>query len=185
MGATQSGRWYFHTGLFDLRVANAANEPLAQHAEIYRSALELVTGKAFTYPSRARSSFGWIDNENLLSKWEVKIQGSARQYIETYLSIDAREHAIEVANHVLLALPLNAPLTEALLRARAATGDLRSVDTVYLAHVETCDGLCAPSQRSRGSCFAGSWPTSAPDTRPGILVTHRRRCQSRLPYLDV
>lgn len=126
------------TALFDLRVARAANEPPAQQAETYRSALELVTGRVFTYPSRAGSSFGWIDTENLLSQWEVKIQAIAQQCIETYLSIGVPDQAIEVANHVLLALPLNTPLTEALMRAHAATGDLKAVDTVYRAHV---DGL--------------------------------------------
>lgn len=123
------------TELFDLRVARAASLPPSQQAETYRSALELVTGKVFTYPSRAGSSFGWIDTENLLSQWEVKIQAIAQQYIETSLAIDAPEQAIEIANHVLLALPLNTPLTEALMRAHAARGDLKAVDTVYQAHV--------------------------------------------------
>lgn len=126
------------TELFDLRVARAASQPTAQHAETYRSALELVTGKVFTYPSRAGSSFGWIDTENLLSQWEVKIQAISQQCIETYLAIGAPGQAIEVANHVLLALPMNTPLTEALMRAHAAAGDLKAVDTVYRAHA---DGL--------------------------------------------
>lgn len=126
------------TALFDLRVARSANEPPAQQAETYRSALELVTGRVFTYPSRAGSSFGWIDTENLLSQWEVKIQAIAQQCIETYLSIGVPERAIEVTNHVLLALPLNTPLTEALMRAHAATGDLKAVETVYRSHL---DGL--------------------------------------------
>lgn len=126
------------TELFDLRVTRAASQSPAQQAETYRSALELVTGKVFTYPSRAGSSFGWIDTENLLSQWEVKIQAIAQQCIETYLAIGVPERAIEVANHVLRALPMYTPLTEALMRAHAATGDLRAVDTVYRAHA---DGL--------------------------------------------
>ena len=126
------------TELFDLWVTRAASQPPSQQAETYRSALELVTGKVFTYPSRAGSSFGWIDTENLLSQWEVKVQAIAQQCIETYLAIDSPEQAIEVANHVLLALPMNTPLTEALMRAHAAAGDLKAVDTVYRAHA---DGL--------------------------------------------
>lgn len=124
------------TELFDLRVERAASQSTAQQAETYRSALELVTGKVFTYPSRAGSSFGWIDTENLLSQWEVKIQAVAQQCIETYLAIDSPEQAVVVANHVLLSLPMNTPLTEALMRAHAAAGDLKAVDTVYRAHVD-------------------------------------------------
>lgn len=124
--------------LFDLRVARAATELLARQAETYWSALELVTGKVLTYPSRSGSSFGWIDTENLRSHWEVRIQAVAQQCIETYLSIDAPDRAAEVAVHVLHALPLNTPLTEALMRAHATNGDLKAVDTVYRAHA---DGL--------------------------------------------
>jgi len=126
------------TKLFELRVARAASQPAAEQVETYRSALDLVTGKVFTYPGRAGASFGWIDVENLISQWEVKIQGVALQCIETYRSIGAPEQAAEVATHVLAALPLNTPLTEALMRAHAESGQLVAVETVYQAHV---DGL--------------------------------------------
>lgn len=126
------------TDLFDLRVARAAAQPPAQQTETYRSALELVTGKVFTYPGRAGSSFGWIDTENLLSQWEVKIQGVAEKCIESYLAIGSPGQAAEIALQMLNALPLNAQLTEALMCAHAATGDLKAADTVYRAHV---DGL--------------------------------------------
>jgi DNA-binding SARP family transcriptional activator len=126
------------TMLFDRQVARAANQPPERQADSYRAALELVTGKVFSYPSRAGSSFAWIDTENLLSQWEHKIQAIAQQCVETYLALGEHEQAIEVANHVLQALPLNTPLTEALMRAHAATGDIATVDTVYRAHT---DGL--------------------------------------------
>src|SRR5690606_566055 len=58
--------------LFDRRVERAADEPPAEQAAAYRSALDLVTGKILTYPSRAGSSFGWIDTENLRSQWELR-----------------------------------------------------------------------------------------------------------------
>lgn len=126
------------TMLFDRQVARAANQPPEQQADSYRSALELVTGKVFSYPSRAGSSFAWIDTENLLSQWEHKIQGIAQQCVETYLALGDHDQAIKVANHVLQALSLNTSLTEALMRAHAATGDLAAVETVYRAHE---DGL--------------------------------------------
>lgn len=123
------------TKLFDLRVARAPNQPPAEQAETYRSALDLITGKVFSYPGRAGASFSWIDLENLVSQWEVKIQGVALQCIETYCSIGESNQAVEVAVHLLRALPLNTPLTEALMRAHSQSGDLSAVDTVYEAHV--------------------------------------------------
>jgi hypothetical protein len=58
--------------------------------------------------------------------------------IETYRSIGAPEQATDVAVQVLRALPLNTPLTKALMCAHADSGDLAAVETVYQAHV---DGL--------------------------------------------
>lgn len=124
--------------LFDLRVARAAGEPLEQQADTYRSALELVTGRIFTYPGRAASSFGWIDTENLLSQWEIKVERLALHCIEAHFCLGAAERAAEMAVHALNALPLNVVLTEALMRSHAAAGDSSAVDTVYRAHV---DGL--------------------------------------------
>lgn len=122
------------TELFDLRVERATGQPLLQRAETYRSALDLVTGKVFTYPSRAVSSFGWIDTENLLSQWEVKVQRTAQQCIEAYRTLGEPERATRVAVHALRALPLNATLTEELMRAHAQMGDLGAIETVYRSH---------------------------------------------------
>src|SRR3546814_17370529 len=64
--------------LFDRRIECAADEPLAEQAAAYRCALDLVTGKILTYPSRAGSSFGWTDTENLRSQWALRIQDRKR-----------------------------------------------------------------------------------------------------------
>ena len=97
-----------------------------------------MTGKVFTYPSRAGSSFSWIDIENLLSQWELKVERVAHQCAEAFLTIGAPDEAAEAALHALNALPLNVLLTETLMRARAAANDIGAVATVYRAHV---DGL--------------------------------------------
>ena len=146
--------------LFDRRVERAADEPPAEQADAYRSALDLVTGKILTYPSRAGSSFGWIDTENLRSQWELRIQSVAQHCIETYLSIDAPDDAIDVANHILQALPLNTAITEALMRAHAAAGNTQAVETVYRAHAEGLDRILnVDPEESTAALFRDLAPT--------------------------
>jgi len=124
------------TELFDRRVAHGEALPPLERALSYRSALELVTGKVFTYPGRAAPSFGWIDTENLLSQWEIRIEAVALQCADDFLANHAPERAVEVAHHALHALPLNTALTETLMRAHADAGDTRAIETVYRAHVD-------------------------------------------------
>jgi len=126
------------TQLFDLHLERAKDEPLDQQAHTYRSALDLVTGKVFTYPGRAVSSFGWIDTENLLSQWELKVERTALECIRAFTTIGDADQAAKVAVRALTALPLNTALTEALMYTHAHTGDLGAVETVYRAHA---DGL--------------------------------------------
>ncbi len=124
------------TQLFDRLITCATDQPPAEQAAAYRSALELVTGKILTYPGRSGSSFGWIDTENLRSRWELRIESVALECIETYMDLGAADPAVEVADHILQALPLSTPITEALMRAHAALGNTRAVDTVFHAHAE-------------------------------------------------
>lgn len=115
-------------GLFDMRVARAAQLPVMEAAEVYRSALELVTGKVFTYPSRASKAYSWIDLENL-SQWEGKIAGVAQHCVETYRDLGAPDRAVDIAQTALEALPLHVGLTECLMRSHAAAGNLHAVET--------------------------------------------------------
>jgi hypothetical protein len=52
------------TELFDLRVKRAANQPPEQAAETLRSALDLVSGRLFSYRNAERHSYAWVDVEN-------------------------------------------------------------------------------------------------------------------------
>lgn len=109
--------------------------------DLYRSALDLVTGKVFTYPSCTSDAYTWIDAENLVSQWEVRIAGVAQQCAETSLGIGKASDAGAVALRGLNAIPGHTGLTECLMRSHAATGDWHSVEAVYRAHVEALDRL--------------------------------------------
>jgi DNA-binding SARP family transcriptional activator len=124
------------TQLFDLRVGRAEGQPPDQAADTYRSALGLIRGKVFTYPSRAGSSYSWIDLENLVSQWEVRIATVTHRCVAHLLEAGRSDEAASVAREVLQALPLDTSLTEDLMTAHAASGDLGAVETVYRAHCE-------------------------------------------------
>ncbi|QYG94323.1 hypothetical protein HC251_24865 (plasmid) [Iamia sp. SCSIO 61187] len=129
------------TELFERRVARAANLPPAEAADVYREALGLVTGKVFSYPSRARSSYTWIDVENLVNRWEVRIAGVAQQCAETYIDLGEPEAAADVLHSVTAALPLHSGLAEALMRAHAAAGNRQAVLSAYAAYIKGLDDL--------------------------------------------
>jgi nucleoid-associated protein YgaU/DNA-binding SARP family transcriptional activator len=122
--------------LFDRLVEHAALLQPEEAVERYREALGLITGKVFTYPGRAAAAYSWIDTENLVSRWELKIAGVALQCIETCLELDDPASAVEIANETLGPLPLHRQITESLMRAHAASGDIAAVDVVYQAHAE-------------------------------------------------
>jgi DNA-binding SARP family transcriptional activator/nucleoid-associated protein YgaU len=129
------------TELFERRVARAAGMPAAEAAYVYRDALGLVTGKVFSYPSRARASFAWIDVENLVNRWEVRIAGVAQQCAETYIDLGEPETAAEVLLSITAALPLHSGLAEALMWAHASAGNIHAVRSAYAAYIKGLDGL--------------------------------------------
>lgn len=127
--------------LFERRVTRAASLPPTEAASAYRDALALVSGKVFSYPSRARSSYTWIDTENLVNRWEVRIAGVAQQCAETYIDMGDPDAAVEVLHSLAAALPLHSGLAEALMRAHAAVGNLQAVRSTYAAYVNGLDDL--------------------------------------------
>lgn len=122
--------------LFEGFLDRAATQSGAAQANTYASALDLVTGKPFTYPSRSASSFVWIDLENLRSHWEVRIEGLAQRCAETYLTLGDTGEAVAVLRQTLKSIPLNTCLTEALMRSHAAAGELDAVHAVYEEHAK-------------------------------------------------
>jgi DNA-binding SARP family transcriptional activator len=119
----------------------AAAEPPSQAAAMLREALELVTGPVFTYRYSDRSSFSWVDLENLASLWELKVAAVAQRCAELYLDLDQAADAAAVAHRSLTIIPTHSGLTETLMRAHAEAGDDHAVRRVYQAHLAALAAL--------------------------------------------
>lgn len=127
--------------LFERRVAFAADRPSAEAIALLREALELVRGPVFTYRSLDRSSYVWVDIENWMTTWELKIAAAALKLSELALEVGDTTTAVWVAERGLLALPTNSPLTEALMKAYRAAGDAEAAERVYERHVAALQEL--------------------------------------------
>lgn len=120
--------------LFEWHVARAADQEPEEAVESYRSALDLVTGKPFSYPNPARVSFGWVDLEHHATTWEFRIAGVARAFAELCLDLNRHDEVIQSLRRLLQVAPLNGGLVEALMRAHVSTGDRTAAESVYQEH---------------------------------------------------
>ena len=125
--------------IFDWHVHRASHLPPSEATAEYRAALALVTGRIFSYPAKASTSFTWIDVKNLVSQWEVRIAGVAQQCAATYLDAGQPSEAIEVLNRTSTALPLHCGLVELLMRAHARMGDTRAVRSTFAAYAASLE----------------------------------------------
>ncbi len=121
--------------LFELRVKRAAEQPPVEAVETLLSALELVTGPPFTYGYADRGSFAWVELENWISRWELKVAAVAQHCAEMLLDFGRNDEAVEAALHALGIIPTHTGLTETLMRGHAANGDRLAVRSVYQDHV--------------------------------------------------
>jgi DNA-binding SARP family transcriptional activator/nucleoid-associated protein YgaU len=125
--------------LFDWHVDRAAGQAAEDAADSYQAALDLVTGRPFTYANAARRSFGWVDVEHHATTWETRIGAVAKAYAEVSLDLDRRDEALDVLHRLLQAMPLNTNLVEALMRTHLAGGDRAAADGVYREHTKALD----------------------------------------------
>lgn len=125
--------------LFDWHVARAADQDPEDAVASYREALDLVTGRPFSYANAARRSFGWVDVEHHATTWEFKVAGVARAYAELSLDLGRRDDALDVLHRLLQAMPLQSGLVEALMRTHLAAGDRTAADGVYQEHTKALD----------------------------------------------
>jgi DNA-binding SARP family transcriptional activator len=120
--------------LFEWYVEQAADGNPAESLEHYEAALELVTGKPFSYPNAARASFGWVDFEHHSTEWEYRVVGVAQACAELHLDAGDPAAAITMLRRVLHAAPLNSALVETLMRAHVANDDRAGAKGVYQEH---------------------------------------------------
>jgi DNA-binding SARP family transcriptional activator len=127
--------------LFDRRVLRAADQQPTDAADTLLSAMELVTGKLFNYRNADRSSFSWVDLENWVSRWEMKVAAVAQRCADLLLDVGRVDEAVDVALHALSVIPTHSALTESLMRAHAANGDRLAVQRVYQEHLGALESL--------------------------------------------
>jgi DNA-binding SARP family transcriptional activator/nucleoid-associated protein YgaU len=125
--------------LFDWHVARAADQDPEDAVASYREALDLVTGRPFSYANAARRSFGWVDVEHHATTWEFKVAGVAKAFAELSLDLGRRDDALDVLHRLLQAMPLNSDLVESVMRTHLAAGDRTAADGVYREHTKALD----------------------------------------------
>jgi DNA-binding SARP family transcriptional activator len=127
--------------LFDRRVRRAADQPPIEAADTLLSAMELATGRLFNYRNSDRATFAWVDLENWVSIWELKVAAVAQKCADLLLDLGRTDEAVEVSLHALSIIPTHTSLTETLMRAHAANGDRLAVQRVYEEHVGALETL--------------------------------------------
>ncbi len=120
--------------LFEWHVQRAADLEPAEAISHYRAALDLVTGKPFSYPNAARASYGWVDFEHHSTTWEYRVASVAQACAEQYLDAGQPGEAITMLRRFVQAIPLNSSVVEALMRAHIADDDRAGADRVYREH---------------------------------------------------
>lgn len=138
--ANRSGTYTADSGvrtdldLFEWHIERAAHVEPAESVEHYRAALDLVTGKPFSYPNAARASYGWVDFEHHATEWEYRVACVAQACAEMHLDADDAGEAITMLRQVLPAVPLNSALIETLMRAHIENDDRSGAERVYQEH---------------------------------------------------
>ena len=121
--------------VFDWHVHRAANLDPAEAIVHYHAALDLVTGKPFTYANIARNSYGWVDFEHYATTWEQRVAGVAQACAAIHLDLGEPTEAISMLRGVVHAIPLNSGVVESLMRAHIAHDDKPAAESVYKEHV--------------------------------------------------
>jgi DNA-binding SARP family transcriptional activator len=122
--------------LFERALERAVLDTGLERAGHLQNALDLIRGRIFAFPSRSTPSFGWVDLENLVSHWELRIEDVARECALLLSDAGQVRDSVVVLLRALEVLPLNVGLTEALMTVHAAAGEHHAVEAVFRAHAE-------------------------------------------------
>lgn len=120
--------------LFERRLEHASRQDDVQAAATLRGALELVAGRVFTYRNVDRMSYVWVDVDNWISTWELKVTDTAEDLVQRYLDLDDTDGAIWAARRGLQACPTHSRLTQLLARAYVAAGDRLASERVLRSY---------------------------------------------------
>jgi hypothetical protein len=120
--------------LLDRRLEVAAQQDDVAAASTLRGALELVGGPVFTYRNVDRMSYVWVDVDNWVSTWELKVTDTAEVLAQRYLDLGDPENAVWAARRGLRACQVHERLTQLLVQAHIAAGDRIAAERVLHSH---------------------------------------------------
>jgi len=120
--------------LFDRRIEHAAQQDDIPAAATLRGALELVTGPVFTYGTVHRMAYVWVDLDNWMSTWELKVTDTAEELAQRYLDLGDPENAVWAARRGLSACQIHERLTQLLADAHITGGDRLAAERVLQSH---------------------------------------------------
>lgn len=127
--------------LFERRLAYAAGQDDESGVVTIRGALELVEGPVFTYRNADRASYAWVDVDNWISTWELKVTDAAEDLAERCLALGDLDGAVWAARRGLNASQTHSRLTKLLIQAHFAKGDARAAERVFESHQAALEKL--------------------------------------------
>ncbi|MEA2828482.1 MAG: hypothetical protein QOG43_2921 [Actinomycetota bacterium] len=127
--------------LFERRLEYAAQQDELTAAVTLRGALELVDGPVFTYRNVDRMSYVWVDVDNWISTWELRVTDAAEDLVQRYLDLGDPDNAVWAARRGLNTCQTHARLTQLLAQAHLAGGDRMAAERVLQSHRAALDKL--------------------------------------------
>jgi len=158
--------------LFDRRLEHAAQQDDLPAVATLRGALELVDGPVFTYRSVDRMSYVWVDVDNWISTWELKVTDAAEELAQRYLDLGDTEGAVWAARRGLSTCQTHARLTRLLMQAHIAGGDRLAAERVLKSHRAALEKLELDDEGE---------DTSAPRPSPTMTRSGSIRSPARTP----
>lgn len=127
--------------LFERRLAYAAGQDEEAAVVTIRGAVELVEGPVFTYRNANRASYAWVDVDNWISTWELKVTDAAEDLAERCLALGDLDGAVWAARRGLNASQTHTRLTKLLIQAYFAKGDAKAAARVFESHQAALEKL--------------------------------------------
>lgn len=127
--------------LFERRVEHAARQDDLAAAGTLRGALELVDGPVFTYRNVDRMSYVWVDIDNWISTWELRVTDVAEDLAQRYLDLGDPASAVWACRRGLKACPTHGRMNQLLVHAHRAAGDDVAAQRVIQSHRSAMERL--------------------------------------------
>jgi len=127
--------------LFERRIEHAAMQDDGSAVATLRGALELVEGPVFTYRNVDRMSYVWVDVDNWISTWELRVTDAAEDLARRCLDLGDPEGAVWACRRGLRASPTHGRLNSILVQAHRAGGDDVAAQRVIQSHRSAMERL--------------------------------------------